>query len=396
MTDSPSQVKPDDGANDGGEFVRVRFAGGRFDSHTIPFDTLPDLAAYRDLIVEVAKHLFFERNQGRKRVPKGYTESFQLGLAGVISGNSATALAHRLVVRDLAATQPDLALDMPLHHEFEAARDLVDLVIARAALNQGLPSGFPAGLAMRFNRFGQGLRSGEFLELSHQNTTPVRYDSSTRKRIVLSVNPTYDDIVDDKFILDGGKVHKNIVHLIDKSGSTLDLYVNSEDELEKAIARRRHAVRIVGIGQYNKEDHLTKILSYNELIHTDDEPQQDFEARLDEISRTPSGWYSSGNPSPVAAAVERMRRFISTAVPEAAIPYPYIYPMPDGGVRAEWTRGDWEVSATFDASSLLLTMHALNFESDEELEVEIDSETPEMLSKFMSFWSRVESGSERT
>lgn len=378
MSDTPRHEETAEVLDDRGEFARVRFAGGRFDSHTIPFDMLSDLAVYRELIVDVAKHLFFERNEGRKRVPKGFAESFQLGLAGVISGNSATALAHRLEV-SVAAAQPTLEF-ATVHTEFEEARDLVDQVIARASQNQLPPKEFPAALTSRFNRLGQGLRSGEFMELSHGKTTPVRYDSNSRKQIVLSANPTYDDIVDDKFVLDGGKVHKRIVHLIDRHRNTLDLMANTDEDLEKAISRRRHTVRIVGVGQFNRQDRLTKILGYSELIHTDDEPQQEFEERLDEIARTPAGWYSPNNPAPVPEAIEKMRHFIATVVPEAAIPYPYIYPMPEGGIRAEWTRGGWEISATIDADSLLAAIHALNIETDREVELEIDTGTADMLS----------------
>ncbi len=106
MTDTSEQPEPTE-SQDNGEFVRVRFAGGRFESHSIPFDVLPDLAAYSDLIVEMAKHIYRQRND-RVRVPRGFAESFQLGLFEVKRGNSATALGMRFDPPVELVEQPDL------------------------------------------------------------------------------------------------------------------------------------------------------------------------------------------------------------------------------------------------------------------------------------------------
>lgn len=38
----------------------------------------PKLVAYRDLVAEVARHLFLQGNPARQRVPKGFTDSFSL------------------------------------------------------------------------------------------------------------------------------------------------------------------------------------------------------------------------------------------------------------------------------------------------------------------------------
>ena|SRR5690625_2592878 len=168
MTDVPNQQRQT-GIEGDDDFVRVRFAGGRFDSHTIPFDVLPDLAAYRDLVVEVAKHLFRERNDDRQRVPKGFEESFQLGLSQVIQGNSATALAQRLETLDGQPTEAGQAeFGFPRYSEFEDARDLLDRVIAAANNDRALPQEFPRELVGKFNRFGQSLRGGEHAELSRE------------------------------------------------------------------------------------------------------------------------------------------------------------------------------------------------------------------------------------
>lgn len=367
------------------EFVRFRFAGGRFDSHTIPFDVLPDLAAYRELIVEVAKHLYRQRND-KQRVPRGFAESFQLGLADVEGGNSATAFGRRFSPPAEPHTQADLGF--PLHFEyFEASRNLIDQVIAAANDDQTIPGDLPGELLKRFNRFGQSLKAGEHTEISHTGVSPVRYDSTTRKRIVLSANPTYEDNLDQRFTITGGDLHTNTVHVVSESGEHYDLRVDTAYLCDKTISRRRHQVRVVGTGSYDRQDRLSKIVECRELIFTDDEPRRASENRLDEIARTPAGWFEEDNPAPSPEAVARMRAFVEMATVEAGVPAPYLYPLPDGGVTAEWTRGDWEISATVVAGILKIELHGLNTATDADVESVIEDFDENSLVVFANFWN---------
>ncbi|MCO5054670.1 hypothetical protein [Thermomonas sp.] len=71
-----------------------------------------------------------------------------------------------------------------------------------------------------------------------------------------------------------------IVHLADKDGARFDLQVDTDEECEKAIIRRRHQVRVIGVGLFDRQDRLTKITKYKELLYTDDERQQPLDERL--------------------------------------------------------------------------------------------------------------------
>lgn len=50
--------------------------GARFEGHSVPVSVLPDFTAYRDLVLEIARALFFRDHPDRQRVPKGFEESF--------------------------------------------------------------------------------------------------------------------------------------------------------------------------------------------------------------------------------------------------------------------------------------------------------------------------------
>jgi len=366
-------------------FLCARFAGGRFDSHAIPFDVLPDLAAYRNLLVEVAKMLFKRRHNNRARVPKGFEDSFQVGLARVEGGNSAVAVGIRLPPRR-SARQGDLEfLD---HEEFEEAKTYVDDLIRRIQATGEVPEDFPTELAGRFNPFGQSLQPDEYIELGYNTPSPVRYDTFIRKRIVLSREQTYENAVDSIFTLDGGMASTGTVHVKDEAGTSFDFRPISEFEFEKAYERRTQRVRLIGTGLYDRSERLRRLLEVS-VLYNDDEPRQPFDERLDEIASAQEGWYSPGNPTPSKAAVEAMRNFARLAVLEAGAHAPYLYPLPEGGIAAEWTIGKWEVSANIAAEGTIIDFHAINTDSMKELHDELPIDDVRLAERFGTFWNTV-------
>jgi hypothetical protein len=86
-----------------------------------------------------------------------------------------------------------------------------------------------------------------------------------------------------------------------------------------------------------------------------------------------------------------MGELVTLITEDAGVPVPYLYPLPDGGITGEWTRGDWEISATVTLPDLAIELHALNVESDEELDVEIAQIDEHTLSAFSHFWSGMDS-----
>ena len=382
MTDQPArddneQTQPAEGA-----FLCARFAGGRFDAHAIPFDVLPDLAAYRSLLVEVAKMLFKRRHNNRVRVPKGFEDSFQIGLVQVVGGNSAVAVGVRLPSRQ-AAPQGDLGF--ATYEEFNEAKTYVDDLIRRVQSTGEVPNDFPPELAGRFNPFGQSLHSDEFIELGYDTPNPVRYDTFIRKRIVLSREKTYENAVNAVFTLNGGVSNSGTVHVLDDTGAPFDFRPLSEFEFQKAYNRTTQRVRLIGTGLYDRFDKLRRLVDAS-IVYNDDEPRQPFDERLDEIAQAEEGWYEPGNPAPSQAAVEAMRHFVRLAVLEVGTHAPYLYPLPEGGVGAEWTIGAWEASANIAPDGATIELHAINTDSIAELQDELTTDAADLAARFSVFW----------
>lgn len=376
---------------DSGKFLCARFAGGRFDAHTIPFDVLPDLAAYRVLLIEVAKMLFKRRNDNRVRVPKGFEDSFQIGLAEVRGGQSAIAIGTLAPARTAV---PQGELDFPTHVEFLEAKAYVDELIRSVQSHGEVPADFPTELAGRFNPFGQSLRSDEYIELGYDTSNPVRYDTFIRKRIVLSREKTYENSVNSIFTLNGGVSSTGTIHVLDETGTAFDFRPLSEFEFQKAYARPTRRVRLIGTGLYDRSERLRRLLDVS-VVYNDDEPRQPFDERLDEIAEAEEGWYEPGNPAPSEAAVEAMRDVVKLMVLEVGAHAPYLYPLPDGGVAAEWTVGAWEASANVAPDGRTVELHAINTESTQEHHDDSATDAPDLGNRFRGFWDLIatESGS---
>ncbi|WP_299343143.1 hypothetical protein [uncultured Pseudoxanthomonas sp.] len=393
MTDLPTKEDPPGSNQEDGFFIRARFAGGRFDSHTIPFDVLSDLSGYRELVLEVAKRLYYDRNPDRKRLPNHFVSSFELGLSKVEGGKSAVAYATVIDPAYSPSIQTgQRGLGFAPFQEFEEARDLVDEFLNAIAANDDIPARFPKEAASRFNRFGEKLRPGEFIELTPPRQKTTTYTPEIRKKAILSVFSSYDNPLDESqiFVLDGGQDSANLIHLKDSEGRTLHANATSREQFEKAYGRKKHQVRLIGTGTFDKNDRLTRISYVEELIYIDEQPRIAFQERLDELAELKEGWLEEGAPAPSKTTIDATRPFLEALTQSSGISSPFIYPSAEGGVALEWTLGDWEISGTLEADSSILHLHALNMESDQEITHELDVAQENSVVEFIKFWNAVE------
>jgi hypothetical protein len=373
-------------------FACVRFAGGRFDSHIIPLDVLPDLAAYQRLVVEVAKMLFKNNNGTRVRVPKGFEESFQIGIRRIEGGQSAVAEMPRFYPPEKQLSLQFAANDNQYagkdYREFDDAREYIDKLIDTVGSTGNVPADFPIELAGFFNPFGQNLRSDEFAELGFGTEKRVRYDTFIRKKIVLSREKTYENSVNSVFTLDGGAIDAGVIHVLDASGSTFDFRPPTEFEFNKAYNRARETVRLVGTGLYDKNERLRRLLDVN-VVYEDGGAKQPFEERLKEITDTSAGWYDDTNPAPSPKAIEAIRKLLLAVPPEKSIPMPYLYPKPNGGISGEWSIGNWEASAEIDPAADTLELSAVDVLSQQDLFIQVKIDSLDLMMRFMEFMGQI-------
>ncbi|MBN5175619.1 hypothetical protein ACUDCE_19470 [Stenotrophomonas pavanii] len=349
------------------DFIRMRLAGGRFDHHLVPFDVLSDLAAYREIVIDLARHLFRRAHPNRQKVPRGFAESFQLGIASLSPGNSVTLASRRFTERNLGYLEDQADLPFPEFGEFFAARNMIFDVILRTNGGLELPEDFPVALASKFNKFGRNFRADEFIELSEGGRTPVRYTGETRKNIVLKAGNSYEGHVEGEFTLDGGRQTEQLIHLVSKDVNLVDLPVQTPGEWAALFSKVGQSVRITGVGLYDRQDRLTRITEYEEILSGPPEPVTATSTRLEKIAQIPAGWYNGGNPAPAATAVRSMKLLLEE-MEISGVPRPYLYPLPEGGVVAEWSFSGWEISITVEPDASAAEFLAVSTEGLDDVE----------------------------
>lgn len=362
-------------------FLRARFAGGRFDRHTLPLELLPDLSSYRRLVVEVAKHIFKQTHGDRVRVPKGFEESFAIAVLRVQGGNSSTA---DLVISDCGTKkQPGLFAE---HPEFEEARNLINRVIAEVARGRSLPSDFPDHLVGLFNPFGQSLLPGEFIDLSAANAPSARYSDSIRRQIVLSGEGVVEAALDAEFTLNGGVVNTSTIHLLDPEGRRIDFQPTSKFEFDEAYRRASGLVRLVGSGLFDANGLLRRVLNANFDFNRPAFHVEVADAFQDAQAQYP---HDDADAPQVYANLRALRSHIeASSDPNLELGRPYIYILEDEEISVEWTTNRWEASIQMKLPGESIQLHGLNTESSEsiwdELLVRDGARLRSRLSRFLS------------
>jgi hypothetical protein len=98
------------------------------------------------------------------------------------------------------------------------------------------------------------------------------------------------------------------------------------------------------------------------------------DSRMAELGELRPGWLD-GEGGPPALAALKNASFVLAELLRLDVPRPRIYPAVEGGVQAEWTVGNHEVSVTFEPDGSFYAL-AVNRDSGESYEIEDDASTP--------------------
>jgi hypothetical protein len=352
---------------DPGSFVAMRLTGQRFEEAGMPVDALPELAAYRDLVLAVARELFLRRNPSRQRVPRGFADSFQLRLRQIDKGSAIPVLER---VSDTTALFPSDTDTL-----FDQSRDLIQGAILAVASSGRLPEEFPISTLADFSRFGRTLRAGEFIELSSPAAPrPARYSGAVRRILIKSKRSNYlqesaiDGVITE---INSDRVSFQLAHL-SRAGLATSIPCTFDPELFESIRRRLRApgedgtpVRVEGFISFSPSDRPVAVPHVLGITAAGEEDADEnigvvadvvsvsaahIEAarRLDAMSELTDGWLD-GEGSAVSGRVVGFVRDVLSDVSEDTIKDIRIFPTEPGGLRLEWQRYSTEFSLDFNA-----------------------------------------------
>jgi hypothetical protein len=347
-------------------FATLVFQGARFQG-AMPVDVLPELLAYRELIMTVARALFLERNPARTRVPKGFEDELRLVLEKVEDGSAVPILSRELPSGQLFQDGADVFAD---------ARDLVEQGIAAAA-GSTLPATFPRSALPKFAAFGRSLREGESVVVAPPGTrVGAKYDRQIRKNLLLLSAASYEDTVD--LFGEVRSADKDIEGFALRLPDGTRVDVRSPSHLfpvaMQSMIDESTVMRVRGVGLFNADGALQRVAIATDVRLADEgeEPvpssrgcSTPVEGQIVTLESLHTGWLDGGGKSYDSAQLAWLNKLLTNVVDSFGLPTPYIYPDPEGLVRAEWSQSAWEIVATFDLATKSAEMLAVHAESQQ-------------------------------
>ena len=352
MAYATNSVRPDSMTT---EFAKPRFTGPRFDEHTLPVEVTVDLAAYKELIVELAKHLYLADHPERKRVPKRFEQSFALHLAQVEGGSARPVLA--------VVVAAGLALQGGASDYFQQARDLVGDCVAAKAEQASLPARFPKELLAYFNLFGRSLRDGEALELPGTAGEVAELTPARRKALVLDVQRVYSRDVELGGVVVEIDFDRKTFELRCEDGTVVPVTMPDTftEDVRRAGGRERTQMQVVGVGVFDAYDRLQRLA---ETQHIEVFPNQMLVAQVEALTLLQDGWCAGEGIAPDKEQLEWAAGKLAETFPEI-LPFPLVAPTPEGGLFLEWIAGSWRVSCEVLLPQHSAELQAVNTESGE-------------------------------
>lgn len=345
----------------------------------MPVETLVELAAYRELILGVAKELFRAAHPSRQRVPRGFAERLQLRLSVIESGSAIPVLERVKAPGTLVAADD----------EFTHARDVIEEAVAAVSGGDDLPGAFPRDALVLFNRFGQTLRSEEAMELrGGAVTNGATYTREVRKKLVLNQRRTFQEEVDDigwVSELDADRMSCLIRLRLGPPG----LISAPLDEVTFAAVKEvlepkgeGPPLRVSGVGVFDTDRGLIRFDSIHDVsILEDGDELTELDRRLDELATLHAGWLDGEGARLDAGVIERARRILAELL-SADVPRPRVFPTPEGGVQAEWTVAEREVSVTFEPDDTLYAV-SVDLASGQTKEPDLTADDAEHIARLL-------------
>lgn len=339
------------------DFLKPRLTGKRFDGHTIPLEVLKDFSALEEMVVEVAKWEYKQAHPDSKRVQRNFSQGLELHLAHVEEGSAIPAI----VLAFIGLFPADNA------QYFEQARR--DIVEAIHLAELGKPQKLPSQFLSYFDRVGRSLRQGEAVEFTQPDATKVVLTPEVRKRLIRSAQ--VEAWTEDAAL-------RGLIYEMDQSKGSFHIELLDGTRLQAPLAEAYYDTVLEAFGRYRREkdrafvllqgvvkkDSHDRLKSVDSVEHLSALDQLDVSVRLHVLSALADGWLDGKGLAPAKDGLRWLAQAFDDKF-DAGLALPYLYPTPEGGVQAEWSVGDWEVSLEIDLLQKTGEYQAVNVTSHE-------------------------------
>lgn len=239
--------------------VKHGFGGGRFDDNGVDLDVLPELIAYKNILVETAKDLWRKNNPDSKRLRWHFQDSIVLKFYTVEKGSAVIPIERVLEVEDQATLWEEE------RDELDDATHLVAEAVDAAENDRALPKNFPAKILPMFEAYGATLREGEYFAYYLKGQKyQSHYTNKTRERLTYQAQVSYEDDIDVVGTVTMASIRKPKLGITLQDGREIESAFRPEDEsivLSALLEHNTAKLRVEGRGIFTGIGTLQKILN---------------------------------------------------------------------------------------------------------------------------------------
>jgi hypothetical protein len=245
------------------QLVTHTFKGKRFEDHGLDLDVLPELYAYKELLVSAAKELWRRHHPDRQRLPKHFEDSLCLKFYELKESSVAVPIFREVEI----VSQAEL-FEFEKPDELDEAVGLIGDAVDASNSGQPLPEPLPKIVIPLFENYGRTLREDESFELQQfKNPKKSTYSPKSREQLLKFCAEGYSDRIDF-----AGEVRA--VDLAGKfdlrlpDGTKVPAKFSPEQEGLVTEALREHSsrrLRVKGTAEYHPDGKIKGVTTVSEL-----------------------------------------------------------------------------------------------------------------------------------
>lgn len=354
------------------EFLSPRMIGLRFENHSIPLEWLKDLSGLEQLILDLAKYFYLKDNPERQRIIKGFNK-VALNLTSIKPGSAVPCIDVSYPIEQTPTLFPPEYLKY-LHK----ARSCIINTINAASNDSDISACIPNEFIPHFEKFGRSLKDDEAIEFTPTESNKCRFDKTIRRKIIFA-SKTQQEIIEEaevRLAVTQVSGEKKIFWSKLADGQSFSATYSIYDEENVFFAAKNYPkskLLVKGLGKFSREN---KIFGFTEIESISLLDPLDIGSQIDELSHLKDGWLDGKGKAPRKQNLEWLENaFDSLYNPQ--LPFPRLYPTPEGNVQAEWSTEKHEVSLEIIFDARRGEYQSLDINTNDCIDLDLDLTLPE-------------------
>lgn len=336
--------------SDGKRVFILHYIGTRFHNHRMPVEVLPDLPAFRDLLLAFAKDEWRKLHPDRKKLPKNFDKEFALSLFAIAPGSAMPKLEWQ--------RQSD---QMPMFDGFEEIESVVDAAYQQlVTLFDGddvTVATLGSEQVRALNKFGAGLKENERIDLPRRDGTDnvVSLDMHRRKMLIVGTRETYQSRLEGTGELVGTESPSDpsaqcFIRIQTLEHGTISIPVDRLHLYEEFAEALNTSIQFEILVELDQNDKLRSVVDVFDVATVEDDHASivtKAKERIEELADLAAGW-DDGEGQPIGrAALARTLEFV-VATRSSGVEM-FIFPTTSSGILLDFALDRWEYSIEFSA-----------------------------------------------